>query len=112
MEYSKVSTEDEAKQLALFRFSIIAPVVNNTHAFPSKMAFFRDAALKEYVLPSGKKCIFKFTTIRNWYNAYKRYGFDSLKPKTRKDMGTSRKLSSDVADKIIRSKTTNASYNW
>lgn len=104
MQNSKVSTEDEAQQLALFRFSIIAPVVSNIHAFPSKMAFFRDASLKEYILPSGKKCMFKFTTIRNWYNSYKRYGFDSLKPKTRNDMGTSRKMPQDVATKILELK--------
>ncbi len=104
MNNSKISTEDEAKQLALFRFSIIAPVVNNTHAFPSKMAYFRDASLKEYVLPSGKKEMFKYTTIRNWYTDYKRYGFDSLMPKTRRDMGTSRKLSSNVSSRIIELK--------
>lgn len=104
LEYSNFRTEDDAKQLALFRFSIIAPVVNNTHAFPSKMAFFRDAALKEYTLPSGKKTYFKFTTIRNWYNDYKVHGFDALKPKTRSDMGSSRKLSPEVASKILEIK--------
>ena len=79
MKISKSITEDEAKQLALLRFSIIAPVVNNTHTFKSQMAFFRDAALKEYILPSGKKCTFKIGTIKNWYTAYKNYGFDALK---------------------------------
>lgn len=104
MKYSKVRTEDEANELALFRFSIIAPAINNTHNFPSKMAFFRDASLKQYVLPSGKVDMFKFTTIRNWYNDYKRSGFDSLKPKTRRDIGTSRKMNSDVAARITEIK--------
>ena len=104
MKNSKVITEDEQKQLALFRFSVIAPVVNNTHAFSSKMAFFRDASLKKYALPSGEQCSFNASTIKKWYTDYMRYGFDSLKPKTRNDMGHSRKLSNEVASKIIELK--------
>lgn len=104
MEYSKVKSENEANELALFRFSIIAPVVSNTYSFPSKMAFFRDASLKEYILPSGKKCVFKSTTLRNWYFDYKRYGFDALKPKTRRDFGTSRKMPTNVSNRIIEIK--------
>ena len=106
MNNSKIDTEDEAKKLALFRFSLIAPVVNNCHAFPSKMAFFRDAALKEYELPSGKKVMFTTTAIRNWYEKYRRHGFDALMPKIRRDSGVSRKLSTDVTDKIAELKQT------
>lgn len=104
MEYSKVKSEDEAKQLALLRFSIIAPVVNKIHAFPSQMAFFRDAALKEYELPSGKKCRFNVNSIKNWYHKYINSGFDALMPKTRNDMGTSRKMPPEVSSKIIELK--------
>lgn len=100
MKYSKVITEDEAKQVALLRFSIIAPLVNNCHAFPSQMAFFRDVAATEYELPSGKKTFFAIATIKDWYYKYTHFGFDSLLPKTRKDVGTSRKLNTYVSDKI------------
>ena len=101
---SKVKTEEEANRIALLRFSIIAPLVNNTHAFPSKMAFFRDASTKEYELPSGKKCIFKCSTIRDWYFNYIHYGFDALKPKTRNDIGTSRRITPEISTKIIELK--------
>lgn len=100
MGYSKFTTEDEAKQVALLRFSIIAPLVNNCHAFSSKMAFFRDAALKEYTLPSGKQVMFHTATIRTWYHNYIKFGFDSLLPKIRNDMGKSRKVPDNVAVKI------------
>ena len=103
MKNSKIDTEDESK-LALFRFSIIAPVINDTHTFSSKMAFFRDAAQKEYILPSGKKSSFKLNTIRSWYFNYIHYGFDGLKLKHRNDRGTSRKISSDVSDSIMELK--------
>lgn len=104
MKNSKVMTKDEANELALLRFSIIAPVVNNTYACSSKMAFFRDAALKEYELPSGKKCMFNYNSIRNWYHKYNRYGFDALKPKCRNDIGTSRRITPEISDKIIKLK--------
>lgn len=104
MKYSKVKTEDEANLIALLRFSIIAPVVNNTHAFPTKMAFFRDASLKEYELPSGKKTMFNYSTIKGWYIKYTHDGFDALKPKTRNDVGKSRRIPPEIACKIIEIK--------
>ena len=100
MENLKKCTNDDNYKLALLRFSIIAPAINHSHAFDSQMAFFRDASLKQYVLPSGQSCYFKFTTIRDWYFNYKHYGFDSLIPKTRSDSGSSRKLPANVASKI------------
>ena len=104
MKIKKNCTNDENYQLALLRFSIIAPAINHSHAFDSQMAFFRDAALKSYILPSGKSCYFKTTTIRDWYFNYKHYGFDGLIPKTRSDAGNSRKLPSNVASKIVEIK--------
>ena len=70
------------------------------------MAFFRHASTKEYELPSGKKCMYTPGTIKDWYNTYTRYGFEALKPKTRKDMGQSRKINSNVCDKIAELKET------
>lgn len=104
MKNSKVKTEEEANGMALLRFSIIAPLVNNTNAFSSKMAFFRDASTKEYELPSGKKCIFSPSAIKDWYVNYNRYGFDALKSKTRRDMGESRKITKEICSRIIELK--------
>ena len=106
MKNSKVRTEEEANGIALLRFSIIAPLVNSTNAFSSKMAFFRDASLKEYELPSGEKCMFSLGAIKDWYISYTRYGFDSLKPKTRRDKGESRKIPKEVCDRIAELKET------
>lgn len=104
MENIKVSTQDEARQVALLRFSTIAPLVNNCHDFNSKNAFFRDAATKEFTLPSGKKVHYSPKTFLAWYLDYIHYGFDALMPKVRKDMGQSRKLDNKTKDKIIELK--------
>ena len=104
MENLKISTEEEAKQVALLRFSIIAPLVNNCHEFSSKSEFFRNAATKEYTLPSGKKVFYSPKTFLAWYLDYIHYGFDALIPKTRRDLGESRKLDDATKDKIIELK--------
>lgn len=104
MEYLKISTEDEARQVALFRFSIIAPLVTNCHAFESKNAYFREVATKEYTLPSGKKVYYSPKTFLAWYLDYVHYGFDGLIPKTRNDLGQSRNLNDSSKDKIIELK--------
>ena len=104
MKNLKISTEDEAQQVALFKFSLIAPLVTDCHAFPNKMAFFRDVAAKEHILPNGKKVKFSINTIKYWYRQYCIYGFDALVKKTRNDIGVSRKLDDDVADKITELK--------
>lgn len=100
MKNSKVSTEDEAKQVALFKFSLIAPLVTDCHAFPNKMAFFRDVASKEHILPTGEKVKFSKNTIKYWYHQYCVYGFDALAKKQRNDIGVSRKLDDNVAERI------------
>jgi hypothetical protein len=37
---------EDIQELALFKFSLIAPVVNNTYAGISQMQYFRDVAPK------------------------------------------------------------------
>lgn len=105
MKNSKVTTEEERKQVALFRFSLIAPLVNNCHTFPTKMAFFRDVAAKEYTLPSGEKATFSVHTIKHWYHQYCIYGFDALcRNHDRNDAGISRKLSESAIYRIVELK--------
>ena len=93
MDKKTFNTKDELKdELALFKFSIIAPLVNDTHDFKSAMEFFRTVALKQYTLPSGKNVTFSPLTIKNWYIKYRKDGFNGLITKGRKDFGSSRSL--------------------
>jgi len=45
---------DMQRQLALLRFSIIAPLCNDTYDAPSKEAFCRQLAQNVYTLPMGR----------------------------------------------------------
>lgn len=88
------------KELALFRFSLIAPVVNNTFTTVSKMQYFRDLASKTHTLPNGKSVKFSSMSIKKWYLNYRKGGFDSLIPKSRSDAGIPRALDEVAINKI------------
>lgn len=92
---------DKAKNdIALFRYGLISPIVNNTYEEASKEDYYRKVASKIYTL-NGKEIKLRTATIKNWYINYKKLGYDGLVPKTRTDLNTSRKLSLDVQQKII-----------
>ena len=59
-------------ELALFKFSLIAPVVNDTYEAPSKMEYFRQLAAMKHVLPNGRTVQFAASTIKKWYINYTR----------------------------------------
>lgn len=88
------------REIALFRYGLIAPVVTDTFEEKSQIEYFRNVASKEYNV-NGKKIKFAYSTIKNWYLDYKKDGFNALLPKTRCDINSSRKLSDEAMGKII-----------
>ena len=104
MEKTKLEKENDKNAIALFKFAIIAPLVNNNYEYKSKEAFYRAASLKKYVLPNGKETTINAGTIKKWYLDYNKNGFESLKPKYRKDIGSSRTIPIECVDKIIEFK--------
>ena len=100
LKKSDLEKENDKNSIALFKYAIIAPIVNNIHETNSKEEFFRNAASKKYILPNGKETVLTASTIKKWYLDYCRYGFDCLKPKARNDAGLSRKIPSNCIDKI------------
>lgn len=92
------------QELALFRFALIAPLVNETYEAVSKNQYFRDIASKFHTLPDGKIIQFSPATIKKWFLAYKHEGFEALMPKSRLDIGTPRNLDSNAILKILELK--------
>lgn len=87
------------KDIALFRYGLIAPVVTDTYQEVSQIEYFRNVASKTYIV-NGKEERFAADTIKKWYLKYKTSGFEGLIPKTRNDCHSSRKLSKEVTEKI------------
>jgi hypothetical protein len=75
------------QEIALFRFSLIAPLVNETYEAASISEYLRQTASKVYTLPDGTTAQYSSGALKKWYLNYKHYGFDGLLPKTRKDLG-------------------------
>lgn len=94
-------TNDEKQDIALLRYSVIAPLVSGQQdAYASLSSFFREAAEKTYTHPSGKPITFSETTIERWYRAYLKDGLAGLVPANRIDCGKSRNLDDDCKEFI------------
>ena len=93
---------DKARQeIALFRYSIIAPIVSGIYdENKSIKEFFRDAATRVYTNPSGQETRLSASTIERWYYAYNGGGFDALIPLRRRDTGRPRKINEDIMEQI------------
>lgn len=92
--------DKEIQELALFRFSLISPVVNDSYQSASQAQYFRDVASKAYTLPNGTTANFAASTIKKWFLDYKHNGFDALIPRKRSDAGFPRVISNDAISKI------------
>lgn len=94
-------TMDQKQQIALFRYSVIAPLETGTSdPAISNNEFFRQAAQKTYIGPDGKMATVGASTVEKWHRAYKKGGFDALLPQSRNDEGISRKLDQDLQTQI------------
>ncbi len=93
-------TEEEKQAIALFKYSLIAPLVAGSSMEASKEEYYRITAGKEYTFPNGEKTNYSPTTLKKWYCDYMQLGLDSLKPLTRSDRGRSRKLPAGAIKKI------------
>ena len=100
-------THDEIETIALFRYDLIQPLINNTFPDQNKQAYLRRIAETERTLPNGKRGYVQAGTLRDWALHYRQEGFTGLKPKTRHDRGTSRKLTQRQMDEILRLKREN-----
>lgn len=96
----------EQQKIALFRYELIAPVVTNILGMnQSVYEYFRDVSNQEVKTPSGEYQKVSTTSLYRWYEAYKKEGLDGLMPKTRSDLGKSRKIDEDVREQIKYLKT-------
>lgn len=89
--------KEETRELELFRYGIIAPLVYNEESNVRK--FCKEAAEKKYYY-KGKDYQYSEDTIRKWYYKYQNDGFDKMGRKIRKDNNESRKLTSKMTEYI------------
>jgi len=97
---------EEAKsketEVALFRYGLIADCAQLPKGKGSElMRKLKEKASQHYAIPHSQRTMVAVETMRDWLAAYRRGGFDALKPKKRKDAGSARNLPQDVIDRLI-----------
>jgi transposase InsO family protein len=96
----------EMIEIASIRLALIAPAINNTIVEESKIAYYRRISTNPVKLPNGKIVFYSPGTLSNWESDYNRFGFDALLPKTRSDIGKTRKLTDVAIEQIYNLKNT------
>jgi len=84
---------------ALFRYRLIAPLLDPDLKRGEKNCLFSAIAAKIHLLPNGKEKQFSRETIRSWYKRYRKFGFEGLETKSRSDYGKSRIVPKEVIQK-------------
>lgn len=92
-------TEEQKMEVALFRFGLIAPLLNNQVDDPK--AYLEKLAAQFHNVPFHGKKEYGEKTFRRWLLEYRKNNLDGLKPQSRKDKGQSRVILDALAEKIV-----------
>jgi transposase InsO family protein len=97
-------TNEEREAVALFRYGLIAPILNK-HC--DRKEYLQEVCAQKYTVPYYGLKEFSMSTVERWLSEYRRYGFDELKPKARKDKGHTRALAADEQDTVLEFRRNN-----
>ncbi|CAI9386112.1 MULTISPECIES: DDE-type integrase/transposase/recombinase [Bacillaceae] len=90
--------EKEREQVALFRYGLIAPLLNGQ---VDSKEYLNGMEGKVHSVPHYGERKIAEKTMKEWLLHYRRNGFEALKPKKRLDRGNSRRLSPDDQDLVL-----------
>ena len=96
--------EKARQQLALFRISVLGPLVGARLEHGELVGLCREAAARTWELPSGEVVEVSARTIEDWHYAYQRGGFAALHPRRRSDADQPRAISDELGQLILRLK--------
>ncbi len=99
--------DDTRQAVALFRYGVIADLVNLPPGTPAIGARLRAKAEKDYVIPGTVRTRVAAETMRHWLTLHRQGGFDALYPKNRGDRGRARRMPPDVTELLISIKEDN-----
>ena len=71
----------------------------------------REKAQRTYTIPGTRRTRVAVETMRDWLSLYRNGGFEALYPKSRADRGQPRRLSPEVAERLIELKTEHPSLS-
>jgi transposase InsO family protein len=92
------------EQTALFRYGLIADLVHREPAEKGLYPLLREKAERVYQIPGSRRTRVAAETVRDWLSAYRRGGFDALRPQVRRDQGRARAIPQHIADLLCQIK--------
>ena len=95
--------ESLRQSIALFRYSLIAPLITDTFAQATATEYLQEISAKQYNTPQGIR-EYAPAPVKEWLRLYRRFGIDGLYPKIRSDKGKPRSLLDDAKGFIISAK--------
>jgi putative transposase len=96
--------EEAKKKLALFRFSLIAPLLNGTFFEATAKAYLEGICARVHNVPVYGAKEYAPATIKGWLLDYRKHGIEGLYPRSRSDRGNTRILSEEVQQYIMDAK--------
>lgn len=97
----------EIDPLALFRLSVLGPIVSREQLNRGELQqTIRELAQREYAIPGSERRLLGEKTIQAWYYAWRRLGLAGLTPKIRGDRGQS-KISPAIQEAVLAAKRDN-----
>lgn len=97
-------TEDEKRQIATFRFTVIGEIVASSLDPGEQERIIRDKCARKWQIPFSDRTRISRSTILRWLRCYRQGGgtLESLYPDDRDDRGKSRSIDSETACNLIR----------
>ena len=100
-------TDEQRIEVALWRLSVLGPVISARREHGDLRTFFEQAAQHHYQHPDGSWIRLSPRTLEDWHYAYQHGGLEALKPAVRKDRGESRVIAPEVAELLLAAKREN-----
>lgn len=104
---ASVELDERRREIALFRYGVIADLVQLERNERGLYALLAKKAEQDYTIPGSLRRRVAAETIRGWLRNYRRGGFDALVPRARADHGTSRSIPPELTDLLCHLKEEN-----
>lgn len=95
---NSAQAEERRTEIALFRYTLILPLVREPSA-QARQQMRRNLAAVVYDLPHTPRRKISVSTLRRWEARYRQGGFEALKPQPRADRGQPRAVSPETLDR-------------
>jgi putative transposase len=93
--------DKQREEVALFRYGVIAELVQSPLAPGDKERILMRQAAREWQIPGTDRHRIGRSTIRDWAEIYQAQGLEGLKPRPRSDSGSSRAIPESVLELLL-----------